>query len=119
MNNAGIQHVAPIEHFPDDKYEAIIGLNLNAAFYTTKHTIGKMKQANWGRIINIASAHGKVASANKSAYVAAKHGIVGFGVLWIIIYDTVAGPTNRHLITRHIVKISKTLPINPYQFRPN
>ena len=84
MNNAGIQHVAPIEHFPDDKYEAIIGLNLNAAFYTTKHTIGKMKQANWGRIINIASAHGKVASANKSAYVAAKHGIVGFGVKYYI-----------------------------------
>ena len=80
MNNAGIQHVAPIEDFPDDKYEAIIGLNLNAAFYTTKHTIGKMKQGNWGRIINIASAHGKVASANKSAYVAAKHGIIGFGV---------------------------------------
>jgi len=77
VNNAGIQFVAPIEEFPDDRWEAIIGLNLSAAFYSMKAAIPAMKANGWGRIINVASAHGLVASANKVAYVAAKHGIVG------------------------------------------
>jgi 3-hydroxybutyrate dehydrogenase len=77
VNNAGIQFVAPIEEFPDDRWEAIIGLNLSAAFYSMKAAIPAMKAHGWGRIINVASAHGLVASPNKVAYVAAKHGIVG------------------------------------------
>jgi 3-hydroxybutyrate dehydrogenase len=77
VNNAGIQFVAPIEDFPDDRWEAIIGLNLSAAFYSMKAAIPAMKTNGWGRIINVASAHGLVASADKVAYVAAKHGIVG------------------------------------------
>ena len=77
VNNAGIQFVSPIEDFPVDKYNAIIALNLSAAFHTIRAAMGPMKQRKYGRIINIASAHGHVASAFKSAYVAAKHGIVG------------------------------------------
>jgi 3-hydroxybutyrate dehydrogenase len=77
VNNAGIQFVAPIEEFPDDRWEAIIALNLSAAFYSMKAAIPAMKTKGWGRIINVASAHGLVASADKVAYVAAKHGIVG------------------------------------------
>ncbi|MEH6524220.1 3-hydroxybutyrate dehydrogenase [Sulfitobacter sp.] len=77
VNNAGIQFVSPVEDFPDDKWQAIINLNLSAAFYTTKAVVGGMKERGWGRIINIASAHGLVASPFKSAYVAAKHGIIG------------------------------------------
>jgi 3-hydroxybutyrate dehydrogenase len=77
INNAGIQHVAPVESFPTDRWDAIIAINLSSAFHTTRLTLPRMKQANWGRIINIASVHGLVASAEKSAYVAAKHGIVG------------------------------------------
>jgi 3-hydroxybutyrate dehydrogenase len=77
VNNAGIQFVAPIEEFPDDRWEAIIGLNLSAAFYSMKAAIPAMKAKGWGRIINVASAHGLVASSNKVAYVAAKHGLVG------------------------------------------
>lgn len=77
VNNAGMQFVAPIEEFPVEKWNAIIGLNLNAAFHTTHHVFGGMKKRNWGRIINIASVHGLVASEFKSAYVAAKHGMVG------------------------------------------
>jgi 3-hydroxybutyrate dehydrogenase len=77
VNNAGIQHVAPIESFPPDRWDAIIAINLTSAFHTTRLALPKMKQANWGRIINVASVHGLVASAEKSAYVAAKHGIVG------------------------------------------
>ena len=78
VNNAGIQHVAPVEEFPVDKWDAIIAINLSAAFHTTRLALPAMRTKNWGRIINIASAHGLVASAQKSAYVAAKHGIVGF-----------------------------------------
>ena len=78
VNNAGIQHVAPIDEFPEDKWDAIIAINLTAAFHATKAALPGMKARRWGRIINIASAHGLVASPNKSAYVAAKHGIVGF-----------------------------------------
>jgi 3-hydroxybutyrate dehydrogenase len=77
VNNAGIQFVAPIEEFPDDRWESIIALNLSAAFYSMKAAIPAMKAKGWGRIINVASAHGLVASSNKVAYVAAKHGLVG------------------------------------------
>jgi 3-hydroxybutyrate dehydrogenase len=77
VNNAGIQHVAKIEDFPVEKWDAVIAINLTSAFHTTRLALPAMKAANWGRIINIASAHGLVASPEKSAYVAAKHGIVG------------------------------------------
>lgn len=77
VNNAGIQHTDPIEDFPDDKWEAILSINLSAVFYATKAALPGMKRREWGRIINIASAHGLVASAYKSAYVTAKHGVVG------------------------------------------
>lgn len=78
VNNAGIQHVEAIEHFPDERWDAVIAINMSSAFYTTKAVLPWMKKQGWGRIINMASAHGLVASAYKSAYVAAKHGIVGF-----------------------------------------
>ena len=77
VNNAGIQFVAKIEDFPIEKWDAVIATNLSAAFHTTRVAIPGMKKRKWGRIINIASAHGLVASGEKSAYVAAKHGIVG------------------------------------------
>lgn len=77
VNNAGIQHVAPIDQFPAERWDAIIAINLSSAFHTTRLALPAMRAANWGRIINIASVHGLVASADKSAYVAAKHGIVG------------------------------------------
>lgn len=77
VNNAGIQHVANVEDFPVERWDAIIAINLSSAFHTTRLVMPAMKKRNWGRVINIASAHGLVASAQKSAYVAAKHGIVG------------------------------------------
>ena len=77
VNNAGIQHVAPVEDFPIEKWDAVIAINLSSAFHTSRLAIPGMRAKNWGRIINIASAHGLVASAGKSAYVAAKHGLVG------------------------------------------
>ena len=77
VNNAGIQHVAKIEDFPVERWDAIIAINLTSAFHATRLALPAMKQANWGRIINVASVHGLVASAEKSAYVAAKHGVVG------------------------------------------
>lgn len=77
VNNAGIQHVAPLEEFPEDKWNDIIAVNLSAAFHATQAVLPSMKQRGWGRVINIASAHGLVASANKSAYVASKHGLIG------------------------------------------
>jgi len=77
VNNAGIQHVANVEDFPVEKWDAIIAINLSSAFHTMRLAIPAMRARNWGRVINIASAHGLVASAQKSAYVAAKHGIVG------------------------------------------
>jgi 3-hydroxybutyrate dehydrogenase len=77
VNNAGIQHVAPVEDFPVEKWDAIIAINLSSAFHATRLALPAMKAANWGRVINVASVHGLVASAQKSAYVAAKHGIVG------------------------------------------
>ena len=78
INNAGIQHVAPVEEFPIESWDAILAVNLTAAFHTTRLVLPGMRRLNWGRIINIASVHGLVASAHKSAYVAAKHGLVGF-----------------------------------------
>ncbi len=78
INNAGIQFVSAVEDFPEEKWNAIIGINLTSAFHTTKHVWKKMKDQKFGRIINVASAHGLVASEFKSAYVASKHGIVGF-----------------------------------------
>jgi len=77
VNNAGIQHVAKIEDFPVDKWDAIMAINLSSAFHATRLALPAMKKANWGRIINLASVHGLVASAEKAAYVAAKHGLVG------------------------------------------
>jgi 3-hydroxybutyrate dehydrogenase len=77
VNNAGIQHVAEIENFPAEKWDAILAINLSSAFHTVQAALPEMKKKNWGRIINIASVHGLVASAQKVAYVAAKHGIVG------------------------------------------
>ncbi|MFP8835715.1 3-hydroxybutyrate dehydrogenase [Hydrogenophaga sp. XSHU_21] len=77
VNNAGIQHVARVEDFPVERWDAVIAINLTSAFHTTRLALPAMRQANWGRIINVASVHGLVGSAEKSAYVAAKHGIVG------------------------------------------
>ncbi|MEO5775023.1 MAG: 3-hydroxybutyrate dehydrogenase [Sphingomicrobium sp.] len=78
VNNAGIQHVSPVESFPPAKWDAIIAINLSAVFHTTRLCLGAMKTKGWGRIINTASAHSLVASPDKSAYVAAKHGVAGF-----------------------------------------
>ena len=77
VNNAGIQHVAAVEDFPPERWDAILAINLSSAFHTSRLALPAMKAANWGRIINVASVHGLVASAQKSAYVAAKHGVVG------------------------------------------
>jgi 3-hydroxybutyrate dehydrogenase len=77
VNNAGIQHVAPVDQFPPAKWDAIIAINLSSAFHTTAAALPMMRRAGWGRIVNIASAHGLTASPFKAAYVAAKHGVVG------------------------------------------
>lgn len=77
INNAGIQHVAPVDEFPPGKWDAIIAINMSASFHTIRHALPAMKQKGWGRIINLASAHALVASPFKSAYVTAKHGIAG------------------------------------------
>lgn len=76
VNNAGIQFTSPIDEFPDDRWDAVIAINLSSAFHKTKAALPGMKSRGWGRIVNIASAHGLVGSADKSAYVAAKHGLV-------------------------------------------
>ncbi len=77
VNNAGIQHVSPIEDFPEERWDAVIAINLSSAFHSTKAALPAMRAKGWGRVINVASAHGLTASVNKSAYVAAKHGIIG------------------------------------------
>ena len=77
VNNAGIQHVAPVEDFPVEKWDAVIAINLSAAFHAIRAALPQMRSRNWGRIVNIASTHGLVGSARKAAYVAAKHGILG------------------------------------------
>jgi len=92
VNNAGIQHVAPIEDFPDEKMEAILRINLLSAWYLAKAVVPHMKAQRWGRIISTASAHSLVASPNKSAYVMAKHGLVG-------LTKTVALETAQHGVT--------------------
>ena len=78
VNNAGIQHVAPVEEFPPEKWDAIIAIGLSSAFHTTRSALAGMRKAGWGRVINMCSAHGLVASPYKSAYVSAKHGLLGF-----------------------------------------
>jgi 3-hydroxybutyrate dehydrogenase len=78
VNNAGIQHVSPVDSFPPEKWDAIIAINLSAVFHSTRAALPAMREKGWGRIINTASAHSLVASPNKSAYVAAKHGVAGF-----------------------------------------
>ena len=78
VNNAGIQHTASISDFPADKWDAILAINLTSCFHTTRLALPAMRRKNWGRIVNLASVHGLVASVNKAAYVAAKHGLVGF-----------------------------------------
>jgi 3-hydroxybutyrate dehydrogenase len=78
VNNAGIQHVAPVQEFPTEKWDQILAINLTSAFHTSRMAIPKMIERKWGRIINVASAHALVASPFKSAYVASKHGILGF-----------------------------------------
>ena len=92
INNAGIQHVSPIEDFPDDKMEAIVRINMTSAWHVMKAVVPHMKTRGWGRIISTASAHSQVASPNKSAYVMAKHGLVGLN-------KTVALETATHGIT--------------------
>jgi 3-hydroxybutyrate dehydrogenase len=77
VNNAGVQHVAPVDEFPVEKWDAVIAINLSAAFHAVRAALPHMKARNWGRIINIASTHALVASPQKAAYVAAKHGIIG------------------------------------------
>jgi 3-hydroxybutyrate dehydrogenase len=77
VNNAGIQHVAPIEEFPAERWDAIIAINLSSVFHATRLALPSMRKRGWGRIVNVASVHGLVASAQKAAYVAAKHGVVG------------------------------------------
>ena len=96
VNNAGIQCVAPIDEFPIDKWDAIIAINLNSAFHTTAAALPMMRSAGWGRVVNIASAHGLTASPYKAAYVAAKHGIVGMT-------KTVALETARDPITANAI----------------
>jgi 3-hydroxybutyrate dehydrogenase len=92
VNNAGIQHVEAVETFPPEKWDAILAINLSSAFHATRHVVPMMKAQKWGRIINVASAHGLVASPFKSAYVAAKHGVLGFT-------KTIALETAEHGIT--------------------
>jgi 3-hydroxybutyrate dehydrogenase len=77
VNNAGIQHTAPADAFPPEKWDAILAVNLSSVFHTTHHALPHMKRRGWGRIVNTASVHGLVASSNKVAYVAAKHGVIG------------------------------------------
>ncbi|HZF36961.1 MAG TPA: 3-hydroxybutyrate dehydrogenase [Candidatus Angelobacter sp.] len=96
VNNAGIQHVAPIEEFPVEKWDAILAINLSGAFHAIRLSVPAMKQKKWGRIINIASAHALVASPFKAAYVAAKHGILG-------LTKTVALEVAEHGITANAI----------------
>ncbi|MBK6786528.1 MAG: 3-hydroxybutyrate dehydrogenase [Betaproteobacteria bacterium] len=77
VNNAGIQHTAPVDEFPENRWDAVISINLSSNFHAIKAVLPQMKSRNWGRIVNIASVHGLVASKEKSAYVAAKHGVIG------------------------------------------
>ncbi len=96
VNNAGIQHVAPIDQFPVEKWDAIIAINMSSAFHTTAAALPKMRAAGWGRVVNIASAHGLTASPYKAAYIAAKHGVVG-------LTKTIALETAQEAITANAI----------------
>ena len=96
VNNAGIQHVSPIDEFPQDKWDAIIAINMNSAFHTTAAALPLMRKAGWGRVVNIASAHGLTASPYKSAYVAAKHGVVG--MTKVVALETAQDPITANAI---------------------
>lgn len=96
INNAGIQHVAPIEEFPTAKWDAIIAINLSSAFHTTAAAVTGMREKGWGRVVNIASAHGLTASPYKVAYVAAKHGIVG--MTKVVALETARDPITANAI---------------------
>ncbi|TMV13045.1 3-hydroxybutyrate dehydrogenase [Arenibacterium halophilum] len=96
VNNAGIQHVAAIDEFPTEKWDAIIAINMNSAFHTTAAALPKMRKAGWGRVINVASAHGLRASPFKSAYVTAKHGIVG--MTKVVALETAKDPITANAI---------------------
>ena len=120
VNNAGIQHTATVEEFPPDRWAAIIAINLSSSFYTIHHAVPIMRQSGWGRIINIASVHGLVASANKAAYVSAKHGLVG--LTKVVALETAGsgitsnaicpGWTRTELIEPQIVARAKTLGVD-------
>lgn len=96
VNNAGIQHVAAVEDFPSEKWDAIIAINMTSAFHTTAVAIPMMRQAGWGRVVNIASAHGLTASPYKSAYVSAKHGVVG--MTKVVALETARDPITANTI---------------------
>jgi 3-hydroxybutyrate dehydrogenase len=96
VNNAGIQHTAPVEEFPMEKWEQILAINLSSAFYGIKAALPNMRRRRWGRIVNIASAHGLVASATKSAYVAAKHGLLG--LTKVVALETAPSPVTCNAI---------------------
>ncbi|MEM8802726.1 MAG: SDR family NAD(P)-dependent oxidoreductase, partial [Pseudomonadota bacterium] len=96
VNNAGIQHVSPVEDFPTDKWDAIIAINMTSAFHTTAVAVPMMRNAGWGRVVNIASAHGLTASPYKSAYVAAKHGVVG--MTKVVALETARDPITANTI---------------------
>jgi 3-hydroxybutyrate dehydrogenase len=120
VNNAGIQHTAPVDEFPPDRWAAIIAVNLSSSFYTIHHAVPYMRRAGWGRIINIASVHGLVASASKAAYVSAKHGLVG--LTKVVALETAGsgitsnaicpGWTRTELIEPQIVARAKTLGVD-------
>ena len=96
VNNAGIQHTAPVHEFPAERWDAVIAINLSSAFHTIKAALPGMLSSGWGRIVNIASAHGLVASANKAAYVAAKHGILG--LTKVVALETATSPVTCNAI---------------------
>ena len=100
VNNAGIQHTSPVDEFPEDRWDAVIAINLSSNFHAIKAVLPQMKSRNWGRIVNIASTHGLVASVEKSAYVAAKHGVLG-------LTKTVALETGQdgHHLQRHLPRL--------------
>ena len=102
INNAGIQHVAPIDEFPTDKWDAIIAIMLNSAFHTTAAALPMMRAAGWGRVINVASAHGLTASPFKGAYVSAKHGVVG--MTKVVALETAEEPITANAICPGYVK---------------
>ena len=102
VNNAGIQHVAAIDEFPAEKWDAIIAINMNSAFHCTAAALPMMRKAGWGRVINIASAHGLTASPYKSAYVTAKHGVVG--MTKVVALETAKEPITCNAICPGYVK---------------